>query len=107
MARERIDARYQYRDNSQERPNSAASLDRRSQRKSRDQREKPRNASADHSRHRRTVHSMKGVNQDNNLRIGMLSDDSGNSSLSTYTSDSRSMNKDGRRSEGEGRLEVL
>ena len=88
VARERIDARYQYRDTSQERPNSAASLDRRSRRKSRDTREKHRSASADHSRHRRTEHYMKGVNQFNNLRIGMLSDDSGNSSLSTYTSDS-------------------
>ena len=33
----------------------------------------------------------------------MLSDDSGHSSLATYTADSRkSMNKDGRKNEGEG-----
>ena len=51
----------------------------------------------------RTEHNVRRVSQVNNLRNGMLSDDSGNSSLSTYTSDSRkSVDKDGRRSEGEG-----
>jgi hypothetical protein len=103
---ERIDARYQNADNRQERPNSAASLDRRSRRKSRDQKEKHRSASADHSRHRRTAHYMKRGYQFNNQRIGMLSDDSGNSSLDTYNSDTRkSIDKGGRESDGEGRWE--
>ena len=79
-----------------DRHNYAASLDRRrSRRKSRDHREKPRSASADHGRHRRTEHNVRGKNLFNNLRSGMLSDDSGNSSIDTYTSDSRkSVNKD-------------
>ena len=96
VARERIDARYQYREDRQDRPNSAASLDRkRSRGKSKDQRENRRSGSADHSRHRRTEHNVRGVNLVNNVRNVMLSDDSGNSSLNTYTSDSRkSMNND-------------
>ena len=94
VARDRKGARYQQ---NEERPNSAASLDRRRSRgKSRDQRENRRSASADHSRHRRTQHNLRGVNLVNNVRNVMLSDDSGNSSLNTYTGDSRkSMNKDG------------
>ena len=96
VARDRIGACYQQKEDGQERPNSAASLDRRrSRRKSRDHQEKPRSASADHGRHRRTEHNSRGVNQVNNMRIGMLSDDSGNSSIDTYNSDSRkSVNKD-------------
>ena len=98
MGRDRIGARYQQKEERQERPNSVASMDRRRSRgKSRDQRGKPRSASADHSRHRRTQHNVRGVNLVNNVRNLMLSDDSGNSSLNTYTSDSRkSVNKDGK-----------
>ena len=101
MGRDRIGASYQQKEDRQERPNSVASMDRRRSRgKSRDQRGKPRSASADHSRRRNAENDMREVNQ---LRNVMLSDDSGNSSLSTYTSDSRkSVNKDGRRSEWEG-----
>jgi hypothetical protein len=96
MARDRIGAQYQHTEERLERPNYAASLDRRrSWRKSRGHREKPRSASADHGRRHRTEHNVRGVNQVNNLRSGMLSDDSGNSSLNTYNSDSRkSVNKD-------------
>ena len=96
VARERIGARHQYTEDRQQRPNSAASLDRRrSRRRSRDQREKPRSASAGHNRHRRTEQNLRAVNQFTNMRNVMLSDDSGHSSLSTYTGDSRkSMNKD-------------
>ena len=102
MGRDIIGARYQQKEDRQERPNSVASMDRRRRRgKSRDQRGKPRSASADHSRRRNAENYVREVNQ---LRNVMLSDDSGNSSLSTFTSDtSKSMNKDGRRSDGEGR----
>jgi hypothetical protein len=96
VARDRIGAHYQQKEEGLERPNSAASLDRRRSRgKRRDHRQKPRSASADHSRHRRTEHNVSGGSQVHNLRGGMSSDDSGNSSLNTYTSDSRkSANKD-------------
>jgi hypothetical protein len=98
VARDIISASYQHKEQRLERPNSAASLDRRrSRRKSRDHRGKPRSASADHSQNRRIEHNAREVNQVNNIRNGMLSDDSGNSSLNTYASDSRkSVNKDGR-----------
>ena len=92
VASERIGTRYKY---TEDRPNSVASMDRRRSRGG-----KPRSTSADHSRRRNAENDMREVNQ---LRNAMLSDDSGNSSLSTYTSDSRKcVNKDGRRSEGEG-----
>jgi hypothetical protein len=98
--KERMGARYQYREDRRERPNSAASLDRRrSQRKSRDQRGKPRSASADQSRRRRTENDMMGVNQLWNV---MLSDDSGNSSMSTDSSDRRkSMDNEWGKRDGE------
>ena len=93
LARDRIGARYQQKE---EGPNSAASLDRkRSRGKSKDQRENRRSGSADHSRHRRTEHNVRGVNLVNNVRNVMLSDDSGNSSLNTYTSDNSDV-KEGR-----------
>ena len=104
VARDRIGACYQQKEDGQERPNSAASLDRRrSRRKCRDQRENRRSASADHSRHCRTEHNVMRTNQFYNLRGGISSDDSGNSSLATYSSDIRkSVNKEGIMSGGEG-----
>ena len=58
---------------------------------------KPRSTSADHSRRGMNVKSVKenvrGGSQFSNVRSVKLSEDSGNSSLDTYTTDSRNSSR--------------